>query len=161
MKATILISVLAIFFIACVQQQGISESKEVTVDDKIQVGYGTVSAENNATSTNTLKAKELNKGNVINPAQMLTGKIPGVSVTNSGNPSVLSKIRIRGGSSLLGSNDPLVVLDGLILGEGIDILNSLNPNDIEDITILKDAASTAIYGSRGANGVIIITSKKP
>ena len=98
---------------------------------------------------------------------MLAGKVAGVNVTsNSGEPGVGTQIRIRGGSSLNASNDPLIVIDGVPMDNnkvgntGSNLLSTINPQDIESFNVLKDASATAIYGSRGSNGVIIITTKK-
>ena len=113
----------------------------------------------------SVEADQLNKGLATSPADLLQGKTPGVQiVTNSGAPGAGAKIRIRGGSSLSASNDPLIVIDGLPISSteisGGDMLNTINPNDIESFSILKDASATAIYGSRASNGVILITTKK-
>ena len=94
----------------------------------------------------------------------MSGRVAGVNITTSGAPGSGSQIRIRGGSSLNASNNPLIVIDGLPMagtaGGSRGVLASINPNDIESFSVLKDASATAIYGSRGANGVIIITTKK-
>jgi iron complex outermembrane receptor protein len=113
-----------------------------------------------------IKPDELNKGLTTNAQDMITGKIAGVVVTPSGGmPGAGSTIRIRGGSSLNASNDPLIVIDGLTIDnngiQGVaNFLSTINPNDIESFTVLKDASATAIYGSRASNGVILITTKK-
>jgi iron complex outermembrane receptor protein len=106
-------------------------------------------------------------GLVSSPEQLINGKISGVQImSNSGSPTAGSTIRVRGGASLNASNDPLIVLDGVPLEQGGisgndgNFLSLINPNDIESMTILKDASSTAIYGSRASNGVILITTKK-
>ena len=117
-------------------------------------------------SISTVKADEVNKGVITTPADLLRGKSAGVVVTSgSGMPGSGATIRIRGGSSLNASNDPLIVIDGLpVSNDGIsgmsDPLSSINPEDIESFTVLKDASATAIYGSRASNGVIVITTKK-
>jgi TonB-dependent starch-binding outer membrane protein SusC len=104
-----------------------------------------------------VKAKSFQKGAFSNPAQLIVGKTPGVRITaGSGRPGEGARIRIRGGSSINASNDPLIVIDGLP-SEGLGLIN---PNDIESFTVLKDASATAIYGSRAANGVILVTTKK-
>ena len=126
---------------------------QTVLQDVVVIGYGTV------------RKSELNKGLATSPADLLQGKTPGVQImTNSGAPGAGSTIRIRGGSSLSASNDPLIVIDGLPISSteisGGDVLNTINPNDIESFSILKDASATAIYGSRASNGVIIITTKK-
>lgn len=117
-------------------------------------------------SVTAIKPDEMNKGLVTNAQDMMQGKIAGVSVTSGGGtPGGGATIRVRGGSSLNASNDPLVVIDGLAMdNQGVkglaNPLSMVNPADIETFTVLKDASATAIYGSRGSNGVIIITTKK-
>ena len=136
------------------------------LDEVVVIGYGTVKKSDLTGSVSTVKADQINKGMISSPSQLLAGKTSGVVVTaGDGMPGSGSTIRIRGGSSLNATNDPLVVVDGLpIGGTGIsgvgDALASINPNDIESFTVLKDASATAIYGSRASNGVIIITTKK-
>lgn len=135
----------------------LSESSE-QLDEIIVVGYGTTTVKDATGSVEAITAKEMTKGNIVTPENLLQGRVAGVNITTSGAPGSGSQIRIRGGSSLNASNDPLIVIDGLPL-QGVDI-NSINPNDIESFSVLKDASATAIYGARGANGVIIITTKK-
>ena len=136
------------------------------VDEVVVIGYGTVKKNDMTGSVTTVKADQLNKGVASTPSSLLMGKSAGVVVTQgSGQPGAGAAIRIRGGSSLSANNDPLIVVDGLpISNTGIsgvsDPLSSINPNDIESFTVLKDASATAIYGSRASNGVIIITTKK-
>ena len=135
------------------------------LEDVIVIGYGTVKKNDATGSVMSVEADQLNKGLVTSPADLLQGKTPGVQITtNSGAPGAGSTIRIRGGSSLSASNDPLIVIDGLPISStaisGGDVLNTINPNDIESFSILKDASATAIYGSRASNGVILITTKK-
>lgn len=136
------------------------------LDDVVVIGYGTVKKSDMTGSVSAVKADQLNKGVVSSPSALLQGKSAGVVITpGSGAPGSGSTIRIRGGSSLQASNDPLIVIDGLpVSNEGIsgtaDALSSINPNDIESFTVLKDASATAIYGSRASNGVILITTKK-
>ncbi len=136
------------------------------LDAVVVIGYGTVKKNDLTGSVSTVKADQINKGVVSSPADLLRGKSAGVVITaGSGQPGSASTIRIRGGSSLSATNDPLIVVDGLpisndkIDGMG-DPLSSINPNDIESFTVLKDASATAIYGSRASNGVIVITTKK-
>ncbi len=128
------------------------------LDEIVVVGYGTTTVKDATGSVEAITAKEFTKGNIVTPENLLSGRVAGVNITTSGAPGSGSQIRIRGGSSLNASNDPLIVIDGLPLS-GIN-LSSINPNDIESFSILKDASATAIYGSRGANGVIIISTKK-
>lgn len=136
------------------------------LDDVVVIGYGTVKKSDMTGSVATVKADQLNKGIVSSPTDLLKGKSAGVVVTaGDGAPGSASTIRIRGGSSLQASNDPLVIIDGLpVSNTGISgtasALSSINPNDIESFTVLKDASATAIYGSRASNGVIMITTKK-
>lgn len=143
----------------------LTEDSEMLAD-VVVIGYGTVKKEDMTGSIATVKADELNKGVITTPADLLRGKSAGVVVTTgSGMPGSGATIRIRGGSSINASNDPLIVIDGLpVSNDGIagmsDPLSSINPQDIESFTVLKDASATAIYGSRASNGVIVITTKK-
>jgi len=123
----------------------------------VQVGYGSVKKKDATGSVELITAKDFNKGAITSVDGLLNGRASGVVVTGSGTPGDNPVIRIRGGSSLLASNDPLIVIDGLPIDGG---LSSVNPNDIESFSILKDASSTAIYGNRGSNGVILITTKR-
>ncbi|MBR1927741.1 MAG: TonB-dependent receptor plug domain-containing protein, partial [Bacteroidales bacterium] len=136
------------------------------LDEVVVIGYGTVKKSDMTGSVATVKADEINKGVITTPADLLRGKSAGVVVTQgSGMPGSGATIRIRGGSSINASNDPLIVIDGLpVSNDGIagmsDPLSSINPEDIESFSVLKDASATAIYGSRASNGVIVITTKK-
>lgn len=136
------------------------------LDEVVIVGYGTTTVRDATGSVTSVKATELNKGAIVSADQMLTGRVAGVQITSGGGaPGSGSTIRIRGGASLNASNDPLFIIDGVPVDKnGIsgmrNPLNTINPNDIESYTILKDASATAIYGSRASNGVIIITTKK-
>ncbi len=135
------------------------------LDEIVVVGYGTTTVKDATGSVEAITSKDFTKGNIVTPENLLSGRVAGVNITTSGAPGSGSQIRIRGGSSLDASNNPLIVVDGLPLSNtGADgsrgILASINPNDIESFSVLKDASATAIYGSRGANGVIIITTKK-
>ena len=141
------------------------QDDQTILQDVVVIGYGTVKKSDATGSVMSVEADQLNKGLATSPADLLQGKTPGVQITtNSGAPGAGSKIRIRGGSSLSASNDPLIVIDGLPISStdisGGDVLNTINPNDIESFSILKDASATAIYGSRASNGVILITTKK-
>ena len=136
------------------------------LEDVVVIGYGVAKKTDLTGSVTALKPDEKNHGLITNAQDMIQGKIAGVSVTNGGGtPGGGADIRIRGGSSLSASNDPLIVIDGLALdNQGVkglaNPLSMVNPQDIETFTVLKDASATAIYGSRGSNGVIIITTKK-
>lgn len=138
-----------------------------TLNEVVVIGYGAVKKSDLTGSVTVLKPDSKNKGLVVNAQDMLSGKVAGVNVTsNSGEPGVGTQIRIRGGSSLNASNDPLIVIDGVPMDNnkvgntGSNLLSTINPQDIESFNVLKDASATAIYGSRGSNGVIIITTKK-
>ena len=139
---------------------------ETVLENVVVIGYGTVRKSDLTGAVQSIEADQLGKGFATSPADLLQGKSAGVTITsNSGAPGAGSTIRIRGGSSLSASNDPLIVIDGLpISSTGIsgsaDVLSTINPNDIESFSILKDASATAIYGSRASNGVIVITTKK-
>ncbi len=169
------------------QEVGIPVDNKVSVtmvssaqglNDVIVIGYGTTKRKDATGSLTTVSSKEFNQGVITSPDQLLANKVSGLEVTsNSGQPGSATTVRIRGNSSVRGVGNPLYVVDGVIL-DGRDARPSLNigpggfgqtpednpllfidPNSIADITILKDASSTAIYGSRGANGVIVITTK--
>ncbi|HOG41005.1 MAG TPA: TonB-dependent receptor [Bacteroidales bacterium] len=136
------------------------------LEEVVVIGYGTVKKSDMTGSVVAIKADEINRGAITSPDQMLLGKVSGLHVTPaSGQPGASATIRIRGAASLNASNDPLIVIDGVPVtsdgGAGMgNPLASVNPNDIESYTVLKDASATAIYGSRASNGVIIITTKK-
>ena len=143
------------------------ESDSKALADVVVIGYGTARKSDLTGSVATVKSKDFNKGLVSSPEQLINGKVSGVQImSNSGSASAGSTIRVRGGASLNASNDPLIVLDGVPLEQGgisgniSNFLSMINPSDIESMTVLKDASSTAIYGSRASNGVIIITTKK-
>ncbi len=143
------------------------QAEVVAVDEVVVVGYGQQKKGDLTGAVSNVSAKDFNQGTVSSPAQLINGKVSGVQITSgSGSPSSGSTIRIRGGASLNASNDPLIVLDGVpleaggISGNDNNFLSLINPSDIESMTVLKDASSTAIYGSRASNGVIIITTKK-
>lgn len=141
------------------------------LEEVVVIGYGTVKKEDATGVVAAVSDKDFNRGAIVSPDQLISGKVAGVQITsNSGEPGGASTIRIRGGTSLNASNEPLYVIDGVPIDNaghnpggfqtGRNPLNFLNPEDIETFTVLKDASATAIYGSRGANGVILITTKK-
>ena len=151
-------------------------ARAAVLSDVVVTGYGTQRREAITGSVATVDADQANVGVVANPTQLIQGRVAGVSITaNSGEPGGGVQMRVRGGTSIQASNDPLYVVDGVPLQnestvagariEGVNAalprnpLNSINPNDIESMTVLKDASATAIYGSRGANGVVLITTK--
>ena len=136
------------------------------LDDVVVIGYGTVKKTDMTGSVVAVKNDEINRGAISSPAQAMVGKVSGMLVTPaSGSPGEGATIRIRGAASLNANNDPLIVIDGVPItregGAGMgDPLASVNPNDIESFSVLKDASATAIYGSRASNGVIIITTRR-
>lgn len=132
---------------------------QAKLNEVVVVGYGTAKKSDLTGSVSNIGAKDLNPGPVTNPLQQLAGKAAGVDITQVGSePGVAPTVRIRGITSLEGGNDPLVVVDGI--QGNMDLLTQVPPNEIASVDILKDASATAIYGSRGAPGVIIITTKK-
>ncbi len=145
----------------------VMEEDSEMLEELVVIGYGTVKKDDATGSVVAVNADKINRGLATSPADLLAGQISGVSVISSGGaPGSGSNIRIRGGSSMSASNDPLIVIDGVPVDNtsGIsgmaDPLSTINANDIETFTVLKDASATAIYGSRASNGVIIITTKK-
>jgi iron complex outermembrane receptor protein len=136
------------------------------IDEMVVIGYGTTRTTDMTGSASVLTDKNFVQGSVSTPEQLIMGKAAGVKVnSNDGAPGSGSTIRLRGGTSINASNDPLIVVDGVPLDNGgisgaSSPLSLINPNDIASFVILKDASATAIYGSRGANGVILITTKK-
>ncbi len=136
------------------------------LDEVVVIGYGTVKKNDATGSLTAVSSEDFNKGAITSPQELIVGKSAGVVITSSsGAPGAGSTIRIRGGSSLRANNDPLIVIDGFpVDNTGIsglaNTLSTINPNDIESMTVLKDASATAIFGSRASNGVVIITTKK-
>lgn len=137
------------------------------LSDAIVIGYGTTTKKDLTGSLSSVSSEDFNEGLISSPEQLINGKVSGVQIVSSGgSPTEGSTIRIRGGASLNASNDPLIVLDGVPLengsidGQSSNFFSLINPNDIETMTVLKDASSTAIYGSRASNGVVLITTKK-
>ncbi|WP_082305069.1 TonB-dependent receptor [Persicobacter sp. CCB-QB2] len=135
------------------------------LEEVVVIGYGSVKKQDATGSVQAITAEDLNKGAITSPQDLIVGKTAGVQITTAGGaPGAGATIRIRGGASMSASNDPLIVVDGVpVASDGINgmanPLATINPNDIESFTILKDASATAIYGSRASNGVIIITTK--
>ncbi|ULT44427.1 TonB-dependent receptor plug domain-containing protein [Niabella defluvii] len=144
----------------------------------VSTGYNTIKKKNFTGAATTLSAKELERAGVPDISRMLEGQFAGVSLQNvSGTFGAAPKLRIRGATSLSGDNKPLWVVDGIILEDVVNISNEalstgdmstllgssvagLNPDDIQDITILRDAAATALYGARAMNGVVVVSTKK-
>lgn len=174
---------LVVSYIGYDKKEIIAETKTISIsleqatqklDELVVVGYGTQKKKDITGSVSSVSKASLNQ--ISSSADnLLRGAIPGVVVTqSSGAPGASSSIRIRGGNSITGGNEPLYVIDGVLVyndnnngtagvalsGSGVNVLSTINPGDIESIDVLKDASATAIYGSRGANGVILITTKK-
>lgn len=132
------------------------EDEATALNELVVIGYGAVRKKDLTGSVATVSNEALQSVPVATAAEALTGKMPGVNITTSeGSPDATVKVRVRGGGSITQSNDPLFVVDGF----PVDDISDIPASDIEDITVLKDASSTAIYGSRGANGVILVTTK--
>jgi len=149
-----------------------------TLDDVLVIGYGSVRKADMTGSAAAINSDDFKIGSNLSAEQLMRGSIPGVSISqNSGKPGGTFTVRVRGGTSISASNEPLYVIDGVPIStassvisrsvgadhfdeEGVDPLSNLSPEDIESINVLKDASATAIYGSRGANGVIMITTKR-
>lgn len=135
------------------------------LDEVVIIGYGSTTKKDATGSVESITSDEFTKGNIVTADNLISGRVSGVTVNTSGAPGSGTQIRIRGGSSINGSNDPLIIIDGLpISNDGVTgsrgVLASINPNDIDSFSVLKDASATAIYGSRASNGVIIIVTKK-
>ncbi len=129
-----------------------------TLDEVVVVGYGTMKKKDLTGAVSTVKGSDIVKMPTANVAQAMTGRLAGVQITTTdGSPDAEMVIRVRGGGSITGDNSPLYIVDGF----PVSSISDINPADIADITVLKDASSTAIYGSQGANGVILITTKSP
>jgi TonB-linked SusC/RagA family outer membrane protein len=148
-------------------------SQVLLLEEVVAIGYGTQEARDRTGAVEAVTSEEFNPGRIVSAEQLIQGKVAGVQVIDTGEPGGGMNIRIRGGTSATASNEPLFVVDGtpLSIGGGAHAgctaagcarspLTFLNPNDIESVTVLKDASATAIYGSRGANGVVIITTRR-
>ena len=137
----------------------------LNLEETVVIGYGTTRTKDLTGAATKIKSEDFNETPAATPEQLIQGKVAGVKInSNDGAPGSGSTIRLRGGTSINASNDPLIVVDGVPLDNGgiagsANALSLINPNEIESFTILKDASATAIYGSRGANGVILITTK--
>ena len=141
------------------QMNVVINSKTSVLEDVVVVGYQTIKRKEIIGSVSTVGSKELSQKPIVNFTQLLQGKSPGLQITGeTGRPGASAYIRIRGIGSINASSEPLIILDGIQVSS--QAYSSINPNDIEDIAVLKDAAAAALYGSRAANGVLVITSKK-
>ncbi len=134
------------------------------LNEVVVIGYGSVGKKDLTGVVNKVSESDFNRGVNTSPTTLLNGKVAGLQISNNGEPGGGSRIRLRGGTSINAGSSPLIVVDGIPLdnqgvGSGRDPLNFVNPADVESMTVLKDASAAAIYGSRGANGVIIITTK--
>jgi len=145
----------------------VMEEDTELLEELVVIGYGSVRKDDATGSVVAVDATKLNRGLATSPSDLLAGKVAGLSIVSSGGaPGSAANIRIRGGSSMSASNDPLIVIDGVPVDNATGVsgmsnpLSTINSNDIETFTVLKDASATAIYGSRASNGVIIITTKK-
>ena len=143
------------------------EEDAAQLDEVVLIGYGSTTKQDATGAVEKVGDEEFNRGAIVAPQQLIAGKAAGVRVTSGGGAAGEGgEIRIRGGASLSASNDPLIVIDGLPIDQrggaqgSRNALNAINPADIEDFVVLKDASATAIYGSRASNGVILITTKK-
>ncbi len=141
------------------------DESAAALEEVVLIGYGSTTRQDATGAVQKITPETFNKGAVVSPEQLIAGKSAGVRITPSSEPGGGGEIRIRGGSSLSGNNSPLIVVDGIPLDQrgvqGVrNQLNAINPEEIEDFVILKDAAATSIYGSRASNGVILITTKK-
>ena len=143
------------------------EEDAAQLDEVVLIGYGSTTKQDATGAVEKVGDEEFNRGAIVAPQQLISGKAAGVRVTSSGGGAGEGgEIRIRGGASLSATNDPLIVIDGLPIDQrggaqgSRNALNAINPEDIEDFVVLKDASATAIYGSRASNGVILITTKK-
>lgn len=135
------------------------EQSKQTIDEVVVIGYGTVKKTDLTGSVANVKMSDIKDVPVVSVDQALQGRIAGADImATTGEPGATTSIRIRGTRSISASNEPLIIVDGVI--DGIHDLNDINSADIESISVLKDASSTAIYGARGSNGVIVITTKK-
>ncbi len=141
------------------------DESSAALEEVVLIGYGSTTRQDATGAVEKISPEQFNRGAVISPEQLIAGKSAGVRITPASEPGGGAEIRIRGGSSLSGNNSPLIVVDGIPLDQrGVNgvrnQLNAINPDEIEDFVILKDAAATSIYGSRASNGVILITTKR-
>lgn len=141
------------------------DESEAALEEVVLIGYGSTTRQDATGAVEKISPEQFNRGAVVSPETLIAGKSAGVRITPGSEPGGGAEIRIRGGSSLSGNNSPLIVVDGIPLDQrgvsGVrNQLNAINPEEIEDFVILKDAAATSIYGSRASNGVILITTKR-
>nr|WP_315159108.1 SusC/RagA family TonB-linked outer membrane protein [uncultured Flavobacterium sp.] len=135
------------------------EPETTNLKEVVLVGYGSMSKKDITGAVSSISAKNMNQGSIVNPLQLISGKMAGVNINQIGSePGATPSVRIRGLTSLIGGSDPLVVIDGV--QGNLDLLNQIPPSEIASIDVLKDASSAAVYGSRGAAGVILVSTKK-
>lgn len=161
-------SVLVVTYIGYKEKRFVANQQNITIQlypdttelkEVVLIGYGSTTRKDVTGAVSSIAAKDMNQGAIVNPLQLISGKSAGVNITQTGSePGSTPSVRIRGISSLIGGSDPLVVVDGL--QGNMDLLNQIPPSEIASMDILKDASATAIYGSRGAAGVIIVSTKK-
>jgi TonB-linked SusC/RagA family outer membrane protein len=135
------------------------EPETTSLKEVVLIGYGSMSKKDITGAVSSISAKNMNQGPILNPLQLITGKMAGVNINQIGSePGSTPSVRIRGLTSLIGGSDPLVVIDGV--QGNLDLLNQIPPSEIASIDVLKDASASAVYGSRGAAGVILVSTKK-
>lgn len=156
----VLCGAFALLFLAgCATTRSTGEQEVQSEGEEVEVGYGTIDKDHIVGSVATIDGEEAQRAQPRSVADMLRGRVAGVHVTELPGGGI--RVRIRGTRSFLGGNEPLYVLDGMMIrAEPDGALYGINPYDIESISVLKDASATAIYGSRGANGVILIKTKR-
>ena len=158
---TIRLRVFLLFFFSVFFLSDISSQELVLapLDSLITVGYATGKTKNVSGSVEKITELQMNRDQINNPLDAIRGRVPGLTIQRGSNgPAALDAVRLRGTTSLTSGNDPLIIVDG-VFGD-LNMLTSIYPTDIESFTILKDASETAQYGSRGASGVIEVTTKK-
>jgi len=161
-------AIIVVSFVGYKEKKVVANQKNINIQllpdatdlqEIVVVGYGSTIKKDVTGAVSSINSKDMNQGAIVNPLQLIAGKAAGVNITQLGSePGSGPSVRIRGIGSLIGGNDPLVVVDGI--QGNMDLLNQVPPSEIENIDILKDASATAVYGSRGAPGVIIVTTKK-
>ena len=155
----ILSSALAwVLLIGCASSRSAEEQESQPTEGEVQVGYGTIDENHVVGSVATIDGDDARKDQPKTLTDMLRGRSAGVQVNDLPGGGI--RVRVRGTRSFLGGNDPLYVIDGMVIATVEGALHGINPNDVESISVLKDASATAVYGSRGANGVVLITTKR-
>ena len=160
MKQHYRLTIWSLFFLITSSGSAFAQRKTITpIDSLITVGYATGSLKTISGSVEKITETQMNKDQITNPLEAIRGRVPGLTIQRGSNgPAALDAVRLRGTTSLTSGNDPLIIVDG-VFGD-LSMLTSIYPTDIESFTILKDASETAQYGSRGASGVIEVTTKK-